>query len=123
MCSAVIRFIRPYMCLCPSHQIGEFYEAVGFDGLVLCQYCGLNPMSPQTGVPEAGFPRAANSLRRQLNRLIEAGFTVVSWVVANGRWGPCVKALDSDAAYKDGRRPKRISIGALACLNRPSLSG
>ncbi|EFJ50776.1 hypothetical protein VOLCADRAFT_88639 [Volvox carteri f. nagariensis] len=57
-------------------RIGEFYEAVGFDALVLCQYGGLNPMSPHTGVAEAGFPRAANSLRRQLNRLIGAGFTV-----------------------------------------------
>nr|BCL66167.1 hypothetical protein [Volvox reticuliferus]BCL66235.1 hypothetical protein [Volvox reticuliferus] len=57
-------------------RIGEFYEAVGFDALVLCQHCGLNPMAPHTGVAEAGFPRAANSLRRQLNRLIDAGFAV-----------------------------------------------
>nr|BCL66097.1 hypothetical protein [Volvox africanus] len=57
-------------------RIGEFYEAVGFDALVLCQHCGLNPMAPHTGVAEAGFPRAANSLRRHLNRLIEAGFAV-----------------------------------------------
>ncbi|KAG2499476.1 hypothetical protein HYH03_002423 [Edaphochlamys debaryana] len=57
-------------------RIGDFYEAVGFDALVLCQVCGLNPMSPHSGVAEAGFPKGAQSLRRQLNRLIEASFTV-----------------------------------------------
>ncbi|KAG2429237.1 hypothetical protein HXX76_011006 [Chlamydomonas incerta] len=57
-------------------RIGDFYEAVGFDALVLCQHCGLNPMTPLSGVAKAGFPKAPSTLRQQLNRLIGAGFVV-----------------------------------------------
>ncbi|GFR42192.1 hypothetical protein Agub_g3082 [Astrephomene gubernaculifera] len=57
-------------------RIGDFYEAVGYDALLLCQLCGLNPMSPHLGLALAGFPKLARSLRRYLNLLIEQGFAV-----------------------------------------------
>lgn len=34
-------------------------------------------MAPHSGVAEAGFPKNPASLRRALNRLIEANYTVV----------------------------------------------
>ncbi|KAJ8909195.1 hypothetical protein NDN08_005887 [Rhodosorus marinus] len=55
-------------------RIGEFYEAVGVDAIMLVQHAGLNPMG--RGVPRAGCP--AVNLRRTLRDLVlDAGFSVV----------------------------------------------
>ncbi|MEW5315844.1 MAG: hypothetical protein WDW38_007246 [Sanguina aurantia] len=55
-------------------RIGEFYEVVGYDALVVCQVCHLNPMAPLKGVARAGCPIA--NLKMALQQLIDAGFTV-----------------------------------------------
>jgi len=36
-------------------RVGEFYEALGFDAVLLVMHAGLNPMGT-TGVPRAGCP-------------------------------------------------------------------
>lgn len=67
-------------------RVGEFFEAWGFDALLLVQFCGLNPMG--NGVPRAGFPVA--NLRRALRDLvIENGLSVVVCEEVNdlGRFG------------------------------------
>ncbi|KXZ52161.1 hypothetical protein GPECTOR_10g790 [Gonium pectorale] len=89
-------------------RVGDFYETVGFDALVLCQHCGTNPMSPQSGVARAGFPQGANSLRRQLNRLIEAGFTVAMVEEVGFRRGP-----------KAGSQMKERQLVALVTAAQP----
>ena len=56
-------------------QIGEFYETIGTDAVLLVQYAGLNPMG-NYGFPRAGCP--VMNIRRTLHDLVEqAGLTVV----------------------------------------------
>ena len=69
--------------------MGEFYETIGIDAVLLVQHAGLNPMG--SGVtPRAGCPR--QNLRRTVDDLVSAGLSVVvceevgrSGVVAGGR--------------------------------------
>ena len=56
-------------------QVGEFYETMGTDAVLLVQYAGLNPMG-QGDPPRAGCPVA--NLRRTISDLVEqAGLSVV----------------------------------------------
>ena len=65
-----------FRCRCvppPCMQVGEFYEAVGIDAVLLVQHAGLNPMGD--GVPpRAGCPR--QNLRRTVDDLVGAGLSV-----------------------------------------------
>lgn len=57
-------------------QVGEFYETMGTDAVLLVQHAGLNPMG-QGDPPRAGCPVA--NLRRTISDLVEqAGLSVVS---------------------------------------------
>lgn len=59
-------------------RIGDFYETVGIDAVLLVQHAGLNPMGrPSKGNPvRAGFPKG--NLRRTVADLVEgAGLSVV----------------------------------------------
>ena len=57
-------------------QVGEFYETMGIDAVLLVQHAGLNPMA-QGDPPRAGCPVA--NLRRTISDLVEqAGLSVVS---------------------------------------------
>jgi hypothetical protein len=66
-------------------QVGEFYEAVGIDAVLLVQHAGLNPMAD--GVPpRAGCPR--QNLRRTVADLVGAGLSVcVCEEVSRGQQG------------------------------------
>jgi hypothetical protein len=60
-------------------KCGDFYEAVGFDAVLLVEHLALNPMgsTAEHKAPRAGFPKA--NLRAMLRRLTdEAGLAVVS---------------------------------------------
>ena len=48
---------------------------MGWDALILMHYCGLNPMSPESGVARCGFPLI--NLTRHLQQLLDALFSVV----------------------------------------------
>ncbi len=50
----------------------------------LPQVCGFNLMAPHSGVAAAGFPKNPASLRRVLNRLIEANYTMVGGAAVLG---------------------------------------
>lgn len=57
-------------------QVGEFYETMGIDAVLLVQHAGLNPMGVGDP-PRAGCPIA--NLRRTISDLVEqAGLSVVS---------------------------------------------
>ncbi|PSC67198.1 mitochondrial-targeted muts 1, partial [Micractinium conductrix] len=57
-------------------RVGEFYEAVGIDAVLLVQHAGLNPMASGAGrPPRAGCPR--QNLRRTVADLVAAGLSVV----------------------------------------------
>ena len=57
-------------------QVGEFYETMGIDAVMLVQHAGLNAMA-QGDPPRAGCPVA--NLRRTIHDLVEqAGLSVVS---------------------------------------------
>ena len=57
-------------------QVGEFYETMGTDAVMLVQHAGLNPMG-QGDPPRAGCPVV--NLRRTISDLVEqAGLSVVS---------------------------------------------
>lgn len=57
-------------------QVGEFYETMGIDAVLLVQHAGLNAMA-QGDPPRAGCPVA--NLRRTISDLVEqAGLSVVS---------------------------------------------
>jgi hypothetical protein len=38
--------------------VGDFYETVGFDAVLMVQYAGLNPMGQK--LPKAGCPKQAS---------------------------------------------------------------
>jgi hypothetical protein len=57
-------------------QVGEFYEAMGTDAVVLVQWAGLNPMGSMHMPPRAGCPHT--NIRRTLQSLVEeANLSVV----------------------------------------------
>ena len=57
-------------------QVGEFYEAMGTDAVVLVQWAGLNPMGSTHMPPRAGCPHT--NIRRTLQSLVEeANLSVV----------------------------------------------
>ena len=59
-----------------SGQVGEFYEAMGTDAVVLVQWAGLNPMGSTHMPPRAGCPHM--NIRRTLQSLVEeANLSVV----------------------------------------------
>jgi hypothetical protein len=63
-------------------RVGEFYEAIGFDAVILVMHAGLNPMGT-TGVPKAGCPLV--NVQETLDRLTSKGHNVV---VCEGKyWG------------------------------------
>jgi DNA mismatch repair ATPase MutS len=53
--------------LCESTQVGAFYEAYGFDAVLLVQYCGLNRMGKDDGITSQA--RSGTSLVN-LNQLL-----------------------------------------------------
>ena len=55
-------------------QVGEFYETMGIDAVMLVQHAGLNPMG-SGNPPKAGCPVC--NLRRTLLDLTNAGLSVV----------------------------------------------
>lgn len=56
--------------------MGEFYEAMGTDAVVLVQWAGLNPMGKTHMPPRAGCPHM--NIRRTLQSLVEeANLSVV----------------------------------------------
>ncbi len=56
--------------------MGEFYEAMGTDAVVLVQWAGLNPMGSTHMPPRAGCPHM--NIRRTLQSLVEeANLSVV----------------------------------------------
>ena len=61
-------------------QVGEFYEAVGIDAVLLVEYCALNPMGSPGKDPASYVPRAGcrvEAIVRCLRDLTSAGFQVV----------------------------------------------
>lgn len=67
-------------------QVGEFYETMGIDAVLLVQHAGLNPMGVGDP-PRAGCPIA--NLRRTISDLVEqAGLSVVSLRMRQGRCTP-----------------------------------
>lgn len=57
-------------------RVGEFYETLGIDAILLVQHAGLNPMGREGNPPKAGCPRV--NLRRTVADLVqEAGLSVV----------------------------------------------
>lgn len=57
-------------------QVGSFYEALGYDAILLVEHTGLNPMPIKRGMPHAGCP--LTNIRSVLAALVSQGFTVVS---------------------------------------------
>ena len=55
-------------------RVGEFYEALGFDAVLLVMHAGLNPMGT-AGVPRAGCPLV--KVQETLDRPTHRGFAVV----------------------------------------------
>lgn len=65
----------------PFEQIGDFFEAIGFDALLLCQFAYVNPMAPRNGVSRAGVP--LNNMPRAVRALNAANLSVVSMNLIN----------------------------------------
>ena len=55
-------------------QIGDFYEAVGIDAVVLCHMHSLNPMAAYKGVARCGVPLGNRA--RAVRAMNELGFSV-----------------------------------------------
>lgn len=52
-------------------RVGEFYETIGIDAILMVQHAGLNPMGKEGNPPRAGCPRA--NLRRTVSDMVEGG--------------------------------------------------
>ena len=66
---------RPPVSILSRTQIGEFYETMGTDAVLLVEFAGLNPMGNRD-TPTAGCPVC--NIRRTLHDLVkEAGLSVV----------------------------------------------
>lgn len=52
-------------------RVGEFYETIGIDAILMVQHAGLNPMGKDGNPPRAGCPRA--NLRRTVSDMVEGG--------------------------------------------------
>jgi len=52
-------------------RVGDFYEAIGIDAILLVQYAGLNPMG---GKARAGCP--IKNIQQTLDDLTESGFSI-----------------------------------------------
>ena len=52
-------------------RVGEFYEAFGFDAILLVEHCGLNPMGSKA---RAGFP--LKNIQQTLDGLTDVGLSV-----------------------------------------------
>ncbi len=70
-------------------QVGEFFETVGIDAVLLVQYAGLNPMGAGNP-PRAGCPR--QNLRRTVADLVHAGLSVVSQPASQPASSICSRA-------------------------------
>ncbi|GAX83118.1 hypothetical protein CEUSTIGMA_g10544.t1 [Chlamydomonas eustigma] len=67
-------------------KIGDFYETLGFDALLLCQFAKTNPMSPRSGVARAGVP--IQNMPRAVRALNAADISVVVCSeIPSGRYG------------------------------------
>ncbi|KAG2492702.1 hypothetical protein HYH03_009115 [Edaphochlamys debaryana] len=97
-------------------RVNDRYEAVGFDALVLCQVCGLSPTSPHTGVSRAGFPRSPAALRRHLNKLIGAAYTVAVVEEVGGRAAPARPRTKAAAAKAAAGLTKDAAPQRLVCV-------
>lgn len=84
-------------------RVGDFYETVGWDAVLLVEHCGNNPMGAGSGVPRAGCPW--RNLRRTLALLVDAGLTVVggTWGGGLGCWG--VEGVAGVGAWGGGFTP------------------
>lgn len=70
-------------------QSGNFYETIGFDALLLCQFANVNPMAPRNmvaraGVPLINMPRAVRALNASNIPVVR---TLKSWNVALDLYG------------------------------------
>ena len=65
-------------------QVGEFFETMGYDALLLVEYANLNPMGGvhSDNVPRAGFP--LKNLRQSLKDLNSAGLSACVVKEVNG---------------------------------------
>lgn len=55
-------------------RVGEFYECIGYDAVMLVMHAGLNPMG-MSGVPKAGCPLV--KIQETLDRLTSRGYSCV----------------------------------------------
>ena len=67
-------------------QVGEFYEAMGTDAVVLVQWAGLNPMGsthmpPRAGCPHMNIRRTLQSLVEEANLSVVCLLTVKLWLI------------------------------------------
>jgi hypothetical protein len=56
-------------------RVGEFYETMGYDAVLLVEYANLNPMGADPVIARAGCPK--QNIHRTLRDLTDAGFSVV----------------------------------------------
>jgi DNA mismatch repair ATPase MutS len=69
-------------------RVGALYSAIGFDAVVLMEHCGAAAKAAAKRSPCAMINPA--SLRRTLNQLVQAGFTVVRGGGGGGCGDRCV---------------------------------
>lgn len=82
-------------------RVGDFYEAFGFDAVILVQYAGLNPMG-SSGVPRAGCPN--QNIGQTLRELTNAGFTTVV----------CEEVPEPPSFTRRARRKQRFVAGIVS---------
>jgi hypothetical protein len=112
-------------------QVGEFYEAVGFDACMLVEYAGLNPMGglhsdgvPKTGCPVVVTPRSLSLPPLSFNCLFLIFSILPLHVNRSSIWQNLRQTLDdltrngfSVVSYSTGSDSLQVQCGTPASLN------
>ncbi|GMH41363.1 hypothetical protein BSKO_09273 [Bryopsis sp. KO-2023] len=89
-------------------KVGTFYEAVGFDAIMLVELEGLNPMGVGAGVPRAGCQ--VTTIRRNLKTLTDNHLSVVV----------CEEVNQPRSSYKNTKAKKQRFISQIVTPQNPN---
>ena len=98
-----VKAVHPYkVCIM---KVGEFYEALGFDAVMLVMHAGLNPMGTHN-LPRAGCPLI--KVQETLDRLTSQGYSVV-----------VVEEVPTPNQYGQKSAPKERYVSAVITPSSP----
>ena len=94
-------------------QVGDFYETMGHDAVLLVNGCGLAPMLPKNGIPLAGFPIAnLPKMRKMIVEQLRLSMVVCNQydLAKDERHGSYTKGRRVSAIYHPGDQSYAVAL-------------